>query len=173
MKRVDKRRWLAAGIVAATALQAGAAGVIFWLRDATEQSVEATRRRVGELEEHLAELEMKHEEQVAVPVPVSRWRIADAADVSGTLQIVQAAGDAAGVEISGLGATQSKTPGRQTFVIAGAGRPQAVCELIAALEQRDTLILVESGRILPATADTVAFEFGLAAPYAMTAEARR
>lgn len=173
MKKVDKRRWFAAGIFVMTALQAAAAGVITWLRAAAVQDVEATRRHVGELESRLAELEMQEQEQAAVPVPVSRWRIAETADVSGTLQVVQAASDAAGVEISGLAATQSKTPGKQTFVITGAGRPQAVCELIAALEQRDSLVLVESGRILPATDETVAFEFGLAAPYAIPGEARR
>ena len=172
MKRVDRRRWVAGGIAIATGLQAAFAGVVAFVRGAAEHRLEAARGHIGELEVRLAELEMEREARAAAPPQVSRWRIDAGADVSGTLQVLQAAGDAAGIELAGLKATQSKTPGKQTFLISGTGTPSALCDFVTAIEQRDLLLIVESGRVMPSAGTAVAFEFGIAAPYAYTPEVR-
>ncbi|MFO1078646.1 MAG: hypothetical protein U1E73_13055 [Planctomycetota bacterium] len=173
MSGTDLRKLVAGVVVGAAVLQIAFAGVAWYARRAAERSADDERARVSGMEARIEELAQERAAVAATPQPVARWRIADTADVSGTLQAVQEAGDLAGIELTSLRAEQSKTAGRQTFMIAGTGAPTNICAFVAALEQRDNLIVVESGCVLPATDHTIAFELGLATHYAVGREVRR
>lgn len=107
---------------------------------------------------------------VAEPAPASpagpRWQLANGPDVVATLQLVQGLGDAGGMAFDGLTATRSGTAGKQTFRVSGRATPRRLCAFVAAVEAAERLIVVESGRILPADEAQVAFEIGLATWYA-------
>ena len=59
-------------------------------------------------------------------------------------------------------ASPSATRGKQTFVVSGNGLPEQVCAFAAALEKSERLMIVENGRLSPATGDKISFEFGIA-----------
>jgi hypothetical protein len=154
----EKRRIVAGIVLAAAGLQVGLAGAAFFARQSAERDLasESQRREVLEARIQVAE-SVEPRELVATP----KWTLAHSSDVSGTLQIIQHLGDASGVSLTGLKAAKSKTDGKQTFQITGVGAPTDVCAFVAAIEQHDRLIVVETGRILPRTETTIVFEIGL------------
>jgi len=144
----------------ATVLQAGLAGVAFYGRRATELELRSERDRASAT---ARQVEQSQDRQLeTVPKVPSRWRLQEAVDVSGTLQLIQALGDAAGVEFASLKAAQSSTVGRQSFQIAGGGTPEQVSAFLGDIEQNARLIVIESGRLLPGAGITITFELGLA-----------
>ncbi|MBM4063093.1 MAG: hypothetical protein FJ265_18655 [Planctomycetes bacterium] len=160
MSHTDKRTVVTAVILVATLLQGGLAGVAFYGRRKVESDLAREAGRAGDVARQLA---AQAQEVVEVPPPPpSRWRLLDGPDVSGTLQVVQAVGDAAGIEFANVKAGQSNSPGKQSFLIAGHGAPEQVCAFLAGIEQHARLLVVESGRFLPGPANDVGFELGLA-----------
>lgn len=160
MKRVDKKRVVVTVIVLITALQAGLAGVAGYGRKQADGLLGAARAGVNALT-----MQVENGKLQAVPEPVpgdSKWSLLENADVSGTLQIVQGLGDAAGITIANAKAGQSATIGRQSFQISGTGTPAQVCTFIASVEGNARLIVVESGRFLPECSEEITFELGLA-----------
>jgi hypothetical protein len=147
-------------IVAATALQAGFAGVSFLMNRRTDERLCTAR---GQLQAQRLLLAQEREREKAPKSPAaSRWQLLASPDVTGTMQMLQVAGDAAGISVDGVKATQSNTPGKQSFQLAGRGSPEQVCEFLSAIEQNSRLVVIESGRILPASDVQIAFELGLA-----------
>lgn len=161
MSVADKRVWVAIGIALVTVAQVGLAGAAFFVRKQTDARLQAEQERLAASEVRLAEV------VVPAPLPVSetprsRWQLLDAPDVAGTMQVLQAAGDATRVVFDRVKAVQSTTAGKQTFQIVGRGEAVAVCEFLAAIEQEDHLIVIESGRLTPSGEDAVAFDLALA-----------
>lgn len=141
-------------------LQVASAGVVAFgcRRCADEVAAESSRNAaltatIESLRKELADW--------SAPEP-SRWHLAVAADVSATLQALQAAGDQAGVEFSSLKAALATTPGKQTFQVVGRGQPSQLCAWLRQIEQQDRVLVIESGRLIPAGTDAIGFEFGIA-----------
>ncbi len=151
-------------VVSATVLQAGLAGAMFYGRRMTELELRNERERAAATARLVAQAKERALE--TVPKEPSRWHLQEAIDVSGTLQLIQALGDAAGVEFASVKASQSSTAGRQSFQITGIGTPAQVCAFLGDVEQDGRLIIIESGRLLPGAGVTISFELGLATYHA-------
>ena len=147
-------------VVVCTVAQAGFAGVAYFGRRAADRELEAERARAAATQHQLYHARESKAEMP--PAPPSRWQLLSGADVSGTLQVIQSLGDAAGIEFGSVKAAPSSTAGRQSFQITGRGTPDQVCLFCADIEQNGRLIVVESGKFLPGSAEEIAFEFGLA-----------
>jgi hypothetical protein len=154
-------------LIAATTVlllaQATAAGVAFWLR-------EESARELAAAAAHAAELRRRAAEPPPVPAvesaaPGSRWRLHDGNDVPAVMQLLEAICDGEGVAVEGIKAVTTNAPGRQSFVLAVRGAPEAVCALLAALEQHERLLVVENGRVRPGADGTIAAELGIAASF--------
>lgn len=169
MKRVDKRRVAASIVIGAAALQAVFAAAAFFARGSAERSLQTERSRCEELEVRIEMAESTVGNTDAATE--AAWQLADAPDVSGTLQLIQGLGDDAGVELTRLEAKKSTTDGKQTFQITGSAAPAKVCEFVASIEQSERLVVVETGRILPGTEAAVIFDLGLATYHATRGEA--
>ena len=147
-------------VAVGTLAQAGFAGVAYFGRRTAAQDLEAERARTAATQRQLEQArEAKAETPPAQP---SQWHLLSGADVSGTLQVIQSLGDAAGIVFGSVKAAPSSTAGRQSFQITGRGTPDQVCLFCADIEQNSRLIVVASGKFLPGSAEEIAFEFGLA-----------
>ena len=160
MTRRKGREVVVGAIIALTLLQGSAAGVAWFLRDRGERDLTTLTARN-------AELLLQAERVVPVPVeqPVatpSKWRMLDGPDVAGTMQIIQGLGDTAGVAFDNIKAAQSNTVGKQSFQIVGRGTAHQACLFLAAVEQHDRLLVVETGRVLPGGAEQIVFEVAIA-----------
>lgn len=158
MSRIDNKFVVVAAIVLGTVCLVGLAGVAFFGRRSVESRLEAEHSRADALAARRAELEQRA--AVKKPEP-GRWQLLADADVSGTLQVVQAAADAAGVVCGSLKATQSNSPGRQSFTLSGHGTPDQLCTFLAGLEQHVRLVVVETGKVVPFSGEEIGFDLGL------------
>ncbi len=154
------RRIAFALIFLMTLLQLGAAGFahVDRLRSADLLATEEERARVIRRAVERA----REDALVARGVAEPSWHLSDGPDVPATLQELQKMADDNGVKLDGMSASDSATPGRQTFAVTGTGEPAAVCGFLAAIEQTRRLIVVESGAVMPGdNVQTLAFDFGI------------
>lgn len=156
-----QRERLVVLVVALLALaQAAFAGIARLLRSGSEAELAQRDRENAELQfqyVRAADPSMQSE----APVPV-RWQLASEADVAGTMQLVQELADAAGVVVDDLKAVPGGGPGKQSFQFAGRAAPRNVCAFLAAVEQNDRLLVVESGRTAAASATVLGVEVAIA-----------
>lgn len=145
----------------ATLLQGGAAGVAHWWRSESDRAVAAEQEQLAVAQRRNA---ARGEQPSDVePAPVApQWRLLDGPDVAATLQRVNDLGVDAHVVFDVIKASASNTTGKQVFQVAGRGAPPRVCELLAAIEKSERLMIVESGRFLPGDEGEVAFELSIA-----------
>lgn len=156
-----QREGLVVLVVALSALaQAAFAGIARLLRSGAEAELAQRDRENAELQfqyVRAADPSMRTE----VPAP-ARWQLASEADVAGTMQLVQELADAAGVVVDDLKAAPGGGPGKQTFQFVGRGAPRNVCSFLAAVEQHDRLLVVESGRAAAASSTLLGVEVAIA-----------
>lgn len=160
MNILDKKSLGLLVVTLATIAQAGLAGVAFLARKRAEQDVQAER---GLTASYAAQLTTATTNAVVEPTraAVPHAVLQTSADVAGTLRAIQTVSDQVGVTLTTAKAAPSNTPGRQTFVITGRGKPEQVCSFVAGIEQHERLIVIENGKVMPGTADEVSFELGL------------
>lgn len=160
---MSKARLVTGMTVVLVLAQAAAAGVTWWLREDADRALSrATANNV--------DLRRRAEDPPAAPSveavqSSSRWRLHEGNDVPATMQLLESICDGEGVAVDSIKAATTNTPGRQSFVLAVRGSPQAVCSLLVALERHDRLLVVETGRMRPGAEDTVTAELGIAASY--------
>lgn len=167
MSRIDKRVVFTAVVGLALVSQVALAGVAFFARRVTDGDLQAQRAQHEQLclqaEQRAA---ASTDEPAEQPSPATSaaptWRLLDGPDVVTTLQVLQEVGDAAGVSFDSQKATRSSNEGKQPFTIAGRGTPEQVCAFVAGIERHEHLMIVETGRVLPASDTQIAFEFGVA-----------
>jgi hypothetical protein len=145
--------------VVVAALQVGLAGAAAFGRHCAEGRREQAVERLGEVRRELASATAQVVD--AEPMPAPRWSLPEAVDVPGTMQAIQALGDQAGVTIVSVKAAAGSAAGQRSLQLGGRGRPTQVCTFLAAIEAQPSLLVVETGRVLPATADEIAFELGI------------
>ena len=139
------------------------AGVAFLSRQAALEELTNQEHQLRVLQD---QLELAAQQPAEPPkVASSKWRLTSGPEVVATMQRLQQLGDANGVTLDGLKAMRSADHGRQSFSVAGHAPPRSVCALIAAIEQDDRLMIIETGRLLPADGEHIAFEFGVATYY--------
>lgn len=160
MASLDKKTVVVGCFVAIGLLFAGTAGVASWRRSSAADALAEERSRVEQLQRQLEETT----KQAAAPMveTATRWQLQPGPEVVATMQTVQMLGDQAGVVFSSLKALRSADHGRQSFTAAGRGRPDSVCAFLASIEQHDRLMIVETGRLVPAGGGDIGFEIGLA-----------
>lgn len=165
MSRFDRKTVITAVVLVVGVLQAGLAGVAFYGRRAVERNLAEETATAESLAREIAAVRHR---QAQRPSGDSKpaWQLLDAPDVPGTLQIVQALGDAAGITLDSVKAAPSNTVGKQTFQIGARGTPRQVATFLTGIEQHTRLIVVESGKVLPYSATEVGFELGLATYHA-------
>jgi len=160
----DKKMVIVIVAVAIGVVQLGLAGVAGLIRKGT---IEDLSVQEGQLEMLRQQLSRASEQPGALDVRAAeRWHLHDGPGVVTTMQQVQKLGDATGIAFDGLKAMLSADNGKQAFVVTGHGEPSKVCSFMAAIEQDDRLMIIETGRLLPAGGGQMAFEFGLATYYA-------
>jgi hypothetical protein len=86
--------------------------------------------------------------------------------VSRTLEALQGIGDSVGVLLPTLEVLKSQSEGKRSFRIRGTAAPDRVCALVAAIEELEELVVIETGSILPADGESVIFDLGLATYHA-------
>lgn len=174
MNPMEPKKLLLVVVVGVLVAVAGTAGLARMLRAGAERQLRADSER-------LVELQVELEEQTARAERASQATDGDGdgdgdasggvpedyvltarADVVHTLQQLQALGDAAGIVIDGERALLATDAGRQPFVLTGSGSLRQLATFLAAIETHRDLMVVESGRLLPAGPDRVAFELGIA-----------
>jgi hypothetical protein len=160
VSRVDKKVVITTLVLFAGVVQAGLAGVAFYGRHAAEQELANELVKAESVVREIAARQQGGERQSGAPA--TQWQLLDGPDVPGTLQIVQTLGDAAGITLDSLKAAPSSTVGKQTFQIVARGTPRQVVTFLAGIEQHARLIVVESGKVVPASVDEIGFELGLA-----------
>lgn len=141
----------------------GLAGIAFLSRESARKELVNQEQQLQMLQQ---QLELAALQPMEPPKVVSRkWRLTTGPEVVATMQELQQLGDANGVTFDGLKAMRSADRGRQSFAVTGHAPPHNVCALIAAIEQDDRLMIIETGRLLPAGGEHIAFEFGVATYY--------
>jgi len=160
VKRPLSARMLLYGASALCLLQLAAAGAVAF----------ASRRCAGEFASEssrtaalTADIEALRQQLASRTDPEpARWHLAEVVDVSATLQVLQAAGDQAGIEFSSLKALLASAAGKQSFQVVGRGDPSQLCAWLRHVEQQDRVLVVESGRLSPASTGGIAFDLGIA-----------
>lgn len=147
-------------VVVATLLPMVFAGVARLVRWQRESVLEGERTRLAEYRAQVEEAEWRGAVTVESQQPT--YRLLEGAEVAATLQVVQTLADGSGVTLVAAKASPTASDGRQLFLLAGRGRPQQLCSLVAAIERHERLIVVESGRVTPRDDQEVEFELGLA-----------
>jgi hypothetical protein len=161
MRAFEKKAVVVVTTIMLAASQIGLAGVAFYAKQSTVTSLASEREQLRMLQDQLAQ-EVPQPGPAAEVRPVARWQLLTGPDVVATMQELQRLGDEAGVVFDGQKAMRSADGGKQSFLIAGHGKPSDVCGFVAAVEQTDRLMIVETGRLLPGGGDQVAFELGVA-----------
>jgi hypothetical protein len=135
------------------------AGVARFVRSHSEEDLAREQQLVAEFEHQLEDAEWQH--RLPAEDATKQWRLLDGSEVTATLQALQTLVDASGVTLTAAKASPSTKNGRQMFLLAGSGRPEQVCGLVAGIERCPRLIVIETGRLAPRAEDTIEFEFGL------------
>lgn len=163
MSRFDRRRGVVLAVLVGTTLQVGAAGLVHTWREAAEHELEGAREQLQDAQVRAAARAVQAPSGPVVAVPSGpRWRLLEGAEVAATLERLGGLGDEAGVVIDVIKPTPSNQAGKQAFQVTGRGRPALVCEFLAAIENEERLVLVDSGRFGPGEDDEIVFELGLA-----------
>lgn len=124
---------------------------------AERSAIEVLRRQMQVLQELGTPAMPSREPGVELPA---------APEVALALRAFELAGQDCGVELTTVQALSPTAPGRQPFRLAGRGTPEAVCRLLAALEQGQRPLLFEAGEIYAADAELLAFELRWAGVFA-------
>jgi len=162
MGTLDKNTVVVGASVVIGLVLAGMAGVTYSARASTIDALSEQQLHLNMLQEQLASARSQPRPAPA-PVPLQRrWQLGDGPEIVATMQAVQTLGDAVGVTFEGLKAMRSADNGKQSFSLSGYGTPSEVCAFVAAVEQDDRLMVVETGRLFAGGDDQVAFEIGLA-----------
>lgn len=146
-------------VALAALLPVATAAIAFQGRRSAEEKAQSEQGRTAALELRQAELAALPPREVPKP---TGFRLAPAADLAATLQTLQALCDGANVTVEQLQAIPGRAPGKQPFQLVGHGAPSAVATMLAGIERTEQLLIVESGRFLPAEGGRVAFDFGIA-----------
>lgn len=163
MSRFDRRRGVVLAVLVGTTLQVGAAGLVRSWREAAVHEVAVAQEHLQDTQVRAAARAVQVAENPVVAVPSGpRWRLLDGAEVAVTLERLGELGDEAGVLLDVVKPVPSNQGGKQTFQVSGRGRPALVCEFLAAIENQDRLLLVDSGRFGPGDDEEIVFELGLA-----------
>jgi hypothetical protein len=155
---VSNKRIMAGAIVGLVVLQGLGAGVAWLLRTGAADELHDARLVNTSLQSQLDRTPATPVVDIE-PAP-AKWRLLDGPDVAGTMQSVQGLADSAGLAVDTIRAVASSAVGKQGFQLTARGTPRQVCGFLATLEQQERLLVVESGRVLPATAGTIAIELG-------------
>lgn len=159
MKRIDRTVMLVVVLLATIAPMAFA-GVARFTRADREADLLREQQLVADFARKIDAAQWQH--QLPTEHATKHWRLLDGAEVTVTLQALQALVDASGVTLVAAKPAPAGKGGRQTYLLAGNGRPEDVCRLLAGIERCERLIVVESGRITPRSEEQVDFELGLA-----------
>ncbi|HEB54618.1 MAG TPA: hypothetical protein ENI87_15320 [bacterium] len=139
----------------------GMAGVTVVARRYAADELEASR---ANLQSAVRELARASDDRDSAPgdSEACPYRLLAEPDVVGTLRDLNRLGSDAGITIDSQQALKTSDKGKQSYVVSGRGRPTQVCRFLAAIEKSERLLVVETGRVVPADAGEVAFEVGLA-----------
>ena len=159
MSRVDKRIVVSAFVAVAFVSQLALAGVAYFWRAGEQNDLAKQQQRLQQLRGQASRREAP---PAPTPPVAERRQLLSGPDVVATLQILQQLGDEAGVVFDSQQALRATSAGKQTFSVTGHGTPEQVCAFVAGIEQHDRLMVVETGRVLPASEATIAFELGVA-----------
>lgn len=160
MKRVDRTVLLIVFVLLATLAPMTFAGIAHFARARNEASLDRERQLVAEFGRQLEDAEWRGR-MPGEPAP-PQWQLLPNSDVTATLQALQALVDQSGIALEAVKAAPAGRNGRQLFLLGGSGRPEQICALVAGIERCTRLIVVETGRLLPRSDETIDFEFGLA-----------
>jgi hypothetical protein len=164
-----KKAWFAAAIAGIAMVPSTTAGAAWWLRGRATSERDELVRLAADLQQRV-ERERERTAAIAAAPAVepagSPWRLHEAPDVAGVMQWLQGAGDATGVAIDAIKAVPDATAGRQSFTVVGQGAPHQVCAWLAAIERRERLVVVESGRVTAGDPGRVVVELAIAAWHA-------
>lgn len=164
MKNLDRKTMFVVAVICVGAAIVGTAGFAYLSRHAIGDDIHTAQSKLESLQRQL-ELTKRADAEREVEQPSKRWQLTEGPEVVPTMQTVQSLADEFAVHVDELQAKRSAEVGRQTFSLAGHGDPTAVCAFLASIEQDDRLMIVETGRFLPAGDGHVAFELGLATYY--------
>lgn len=160
MRRID-RKWLLTGLVLVTTVAPLVfAGVLHVRRTHTAGELARERQLIADYAQRLEDAQWQ--QRVPVDEKAQQWSLLASNEVTATLQELQSLVDASGVELQAAKAAPSVNAGRQMFLLAGSGRPEQVCALLAGIERCARLIVVENGHVTPRSEGEVDFELGLA-----------
>lgn len=160
MKRIDRTVILVVVILLATLGPVVFAGLARFTRSDREADLAREQQAVADYARKLEEVQWQH--QLPQDQAPQRWQLLDGNEVTGTLQALQALVDASGVTLVATKPAPAGKNGRQAYLLAGSGRPEQVCSLLAGIERCDRLIVVEAGRITPHSDEQIDFELSLA-----------
>ncbi len=158
---MSKTRLVTGMTVVLVLAQASAAGVSWWLREDADGALSRATANNVDLRRRAEEVPAAPSVEVATPPP--RWVLPESNDVPATMQLLESMCDGEGVTVDGIKAATTNSPGRQSFVLAVRGAPQALCALLVAFERHERLLVVETGRVRPGPEGTVTAELGVAA----------
>lgn len=161
MRTRNAEWWTWVAITAAVLVPGAFAGVSWLLRDADARELVDAVRRSEDLRFQL--VRAKSVPEPAEPAAARRWQLFEQTDAAGIVQTIQDAAEDAGVVLDQVAAAAAAESGKQSVRVIGRGRPNAVCTFLADLEQSERLLVVESGRIEPASPGAIGFELGVAA----------
>lgn len=161
MSTVDQKTVAVVAVIVTGLLLAGAAGVAYFSKQSVADEIQSQQAELETLQQQL-ESTKQAEVENATKGSAGRCQLLAGPEVVITMQKVQSLADAAGISIDGLKAIRSAESGKQSFALSGHGQPRVVCDFLAAIEVDDRLMIVETGRLLPAGEKNVAFELGLA-----------
>jgi len=164
MSGFDKRIVVAALIIVVGLAQAGLAGVAYYWRGQTSSDLETAKDDLDLLNARI-DLARARPELTATSSE-SQWRLAAGPDASRTLEALQGIADSVEVRLPTLEVLKSRSEGKRSFRIKGTAAPARVCALVAAIEELEELVVVETGSILPADGESVTFDLGLATYHA-------
>lgn len=161
MSSFDGKKVVVIAAIVFGAVQAGLAGVAHFSCENLQQQIAAERDLLEELEQSFEEAQRdgKPVERTSV---APTWELLDGPGVVTTLQQLQVIGDELGVTFDVQKAVRSAEKGKQSFQLNGHATSAQVAGFVAALERSERLMILETGRLLPAGGDQITFELGLA-----------
>ncbi|MGE3174640.1 MAG: hypothetical protein AB7O97_18555 [Planctomycetota bacterium] len=134
------------------------AGGTWKLRAAEAEALGQARVTVDSVED-----ELQSTPEPVRPRPQMRRSLLSARpDVVGTLRELESLAVRAGAGLEDARALPSDAPGSLAFRVQGEATPGALCGLLAAIENSDRLLVVESGRVSARDHGRVDYEFRVA-----------
>jgi len=164
MSSFDRKTVVLVATVVTGLLLVGAAGVASFARHLIGDEIQGRETELKQLQKQ-HELTKQADAERELEQPSKAWHLNAGPEVVITMQAVQSIADETGIAIDGLKAMKSSEAGRQAFALSGHGKPSTLCDFLAAIEQDGRLMILETGRLLPAGEDRIAFALGLATYY--------